>query len=858
MKISIPETALIALVGASSSGKSTFAKKHFAATQVLSSDSFRGMVCDDENDQSVSEDAFELLYQVAGKRLDHAKLTVIDATNLRREDRAGLLSIAKDHDVHAAAIVLDVPEKDILERNERRTDRQLSPRVIHSQYQRLKDTIRALKKEGFRFVYVLDGQDEVDNCEIVYNKLWNDKRDEHGAFDVIGDVHGCADELRELLEKLGYDEPGDRNDGVSGFRHPDGRRAIFVGDLTDRGPKNMEVLRIVMDMVDSGTAFCVPGNHDNKLERYLNRHNVQISHGMEKTVAELEHEDDEFKMRVRSFLSGLVSHYVFDDGKLVVAHAGIKESYIGRASNRVREFCLYGDTTGETDDLGLPVRLDWAKEYRGDAAIVYGHVPTSHVMNVNNTFCVDTGCVFGGSLSAFRYPEREVVSVSAHAQYCVPVRPLPESNRTDGIIDASDVTGKLYIETRLMPAVTIPEDKSAKAFELMSRFAVDPRWLIYLPPTMSPCETAKEEEYLEFPAEAFSYYRQNGINKVVCEKKHMGSRAVIVLCRSAEAAKKRFGIDGDRGIIYTRTGRRFFADRKVETYLLDKMDEILSESGFWADFDTDWICVDAELLPWSEKAKDLLRTQYGPVGRAGRESLAAAKAALREALKYDQDSVQEMPEGASGANADIKGLLEKYQEKEQAISGYVDAYRRYCWHVNDVSDIKIAPFHILATEGYVHSNKDHIWQMETIKKYVCGKNDLFVATEYTVVDVNDEVDIKKGTNWWITFTASGGEGMVVKPLSFITMGNHGLIQPAVKCRGREYLRIIYGPEYLTEEHLPRLKKRSLSTKRKLALREFALGMESLERFVREDPLYRVHECVFGVLAMECEEVDPRL
>ena len=309
-----------------------------------------------------------------------------------------------------------------------------------------------------------------------------------------------------------------------------------------------------------------------------------------------------------------------------------------------------------------------------------------------------------------------MISVPALAQYCVPARSLSEGDGADDIIEASDVTGKLFIDTKLMPAITIREDKSAKAFEVMSRFAVDPRWLIYLPSTMSSCETAKEEGDLEYPTEAFSYYRQNGIDKVVCEKKHMGSRIVIVLCRSKEAAQERFGIEGDSGILYTRTGRRFFPDRMVESYLLDKMDKTLSDSGFWDDFATDWVCMDAELLPWSQKAKVLLRTQYGPVGRAGREALAAANDPLSDALMHLQDSAQEMPEGASGANVDLAEVLEKYQEKENAIDGYVEAYRRYCWHVDDVSDIGIAPFHILATEGRVHSDRDHIWHMETIQK----------------------------------------------------------------------------------------------------------------------------------------------
>jgi len=198
------------------------------------------------------------------------------------------------------------------------------------------------------------------------------------------------------------------------------------------------------------------------------------------------------------------------------------------------------------------------------------------------------------------------------------------------------------------------------------------------------------------------------------------------------------------------------------------------------------------------------------------------------------------------------------ENRRACIDRYIAAYRRYCWTVRDVNDLKIAPFHILATQGRVHGDKQHVWHMNKLVD-LCGATEgLLQATPFRIVNATDPESEKNGIDWWLQLTGAGGEGMVVKPLDWITRGRKGLVQPAIKCRGREYLRIIYGPEYTLPEHLNRLRERGVSLKRSLALREFALGLEALHRFTEGEPLYRVHECVFGVLAMESEPVDPRL
>lgn len=975
----------------------------------------RGLVSDDENNLEATGDAFDLVHYIAGKRLSRGLLTVIDATNVQPESRKPLLALAREHDMLAVAIVLKMPEDLCHERNRSRPDRNFGPHVVRNQLLQLRRGQRGLDREGFRHVQVLRSPAEVDAVEITRQPLWNNRQSEHGPFDIIGDVHGCREELVELLTRLGYQvdtSAAEPSDPSYGYRvvPPPGRKAVFLGDLVDRGPDSPGVLKLVMSMVAAGSALCVPGNHDVKLLRKLRGKAVKTSHGLAETLDQLAAEPPEFLRAVEKFIDGLIGHYVLDGGRLVVAHAGMKQRYIGRASGRVREFALYGETTGETDEFGLPVRLNWAAEYRGLAHVIYGHTPVPEADWLNRTLNIDTGCVFGGKLTALRWPEKELVFVPAHRMYAVPSRPFlppptnvssgdaelvspvfghrfddrpytlrpgaygvlrddqsriavvhvpggaflpgggadpgetpeqtlaremleetgyalrigrrigvatqlvgsPERGLTekvgtyfeatlgdriaeptetdhtlqwhapdsalavlkheaqrwivshviqsasrsaqqehDDVLHLADVAGKRLVETRLYRAVTINAENAAAALEVMSRFAVDPHWLIYLPPTMAPTQTSQLPGLLEHPSEALDYFRAQNVQRVVCQEKHMGSRAVVVVARDEATADRRFGVRGESGVIYTRTGRRFFDDRGIEAELLDLLRQALTAAGFWQEFGSDWFCLDCELMPWSAKAQDLLRQQYAAVG-------AASQASLAETVRVLESASAHHGTGSPGGEV-INQLAERYRQRLDRATLYTAAYRRYCWPVHGVSDLKLAPFHVLASEGRVHVDRPHDWHMQTLARLSeVSPGSPLVATRHLVVDLNSEIESAAAADWWHAMTAAGGEGMVVKPLDFVARGPKGLAQPAIKCRGPEYLRIIYGPEYDAPENLDRLRSRALGAKRSLALREFALGIEALERFVRREPLRRVHECVFGVLALESEPVDPRL
>ncbi|MFE1592068.1 polynucleotide kinase-phosphatase [Nocardia sp. NPDC058705] len=838
MNIDLPELSLIALIGISGSGKSTFAAEHFKPTEVLSSDFFRGLVADDENDQSATKDAFDALGHIAGIRLRAGRRVVIDATNVQKHARAELVALARSFDVLPVAIVIDTPEAVAWERTQGRTDRTFGRNVLKRQSQDLRRSLRELGREGFRKVHVVSDPSDVT---ITYEKAWNDRRELTGPFDIIGDVHGCRAELETLLGELGWTLVRDEQGRPVDATHPEGRQAVFVGDLVDRGPDSPGVLRLVMGMTASGNALCVPGNHEQKLLRKLRGKNVTVSHGLAETLEQLDGETPEFVAAAAQWIHDLVSHLRLDGGRLVVAHAGLKEEYHGRASGRVRDFCLYGESTGETDEYGLPVRYPWARDYRGAATVVYGHVPTPKVEWINNTVCLDTGAVFGGELTAMRYPEKTFVAVPAAQVYYEPIKPLvAESTRDNETLDLADVTGRRHIRTE-HGTVIVDAENSAAALEVMSRFAIDPRLLLWLPPTMSPPSTSSVEGHLEYPTEAFADYRAAGVDKVVCEEKHMGSRAVVLVCRDQAAA--RFGVgDGCTGAIYTRTGRSFFNDSTLTETLLARVRA--AAAPLFDELNTDWLLLDCELLPWSAKATGLIRTQYAAAGAAARSALPSAVAAL---------------DAGMARGLDLGALRDSTAARADNATAFTKAYRQYCWPTTGLDGVQIAPFALLASEGATYADRDHSWHLAISDRLVAADPKTFRPTAHRIVDLSDPVAEAEATTWWLDLTAAGGEGMVIKPHAGLAHRTKGkLAQPGIKCRGREYLRIIYGPDYTAPEHLTRLRDRTLSRKRTLALREHTLGLAALDAVATGEPLWRIHELVFAILAMESVPTDPRL
>lgn len=852
--IELPDLCLVVLVGVSGSGKSTFAHKHFRDTEVLSSDTFRGLVADDPTDQGATADAFGALFDVAGRRLRRGLLTVVDATSVRPEDRRSLLGLAKEHDVFAVAVVLDV-ELDVLKRRSAtRTD--VGEQVVIRQHRLLRQQGKNLRKEGFRFVHRLAGASAVEAATVSRTRLFNDLTDQHGPFDIIGDVHGCRAELEELLRDLGWTVALSPDGGVDVVEHPQGRRAVFVGDLVDRGPDTPGVLRLVMSMVASGRAICVRGNHEEKLLRALRQRvgtgradkPVQLTHGLAESIEQLDACTAGFRTAVIEFLDGLVSHYVLDDGRLVVSHAGLAQRYHGRTSGRVRNLAMYGETTGERDRWGYPIRVDWARDYRGDARVVYGHTPVPAAAWTNNTVCIDTGCVFGGRLTALRYPEDELVDVAADRTYWPSERPMGYGDsaadaRVRAGLNLDDVVGKRTVATRFGPPVTVREENAAAALEVMSRYAVDPRWLRYLPPTMSPAGSA-DPGLLEDPQSAFAAYAELGVPEVICEEKHMGSRAIVVVTRDDDAARLGFGVhDGGLGAIYTRTGRPFFEPGATGALLA----RIRSAAqGVFDELECRRLILDAEILPWNIKGESLIRDQFASVPAAAGPELTLLASELREAAERGLDVAEQ---------------IAATTRRSTDVSAFAEALLRYVRPYAGIDDIRIAPFEVLAAGAdgadETFETRPHTWHLEIADRLVDADPGMFTTTRRRVVDVGSERSRADGAAWWSDLTAAGGEGMVVKPIgNLVRDARNRVVVPGLKVRGAEYLRLIYGPSYLDD--LSRLRSRDLRHKRSMAMREYQLAREALARHRDGAPLWRIHECVFAILACESEPVDSRL
>jgi len=854
-EVALPELSLVLLIGASGSGKTTFARAHFAPFEAVSADFCRGLVSNDETDQSVNAAAFEVLNTIVAQRLAAGRLTVVDATSVQPAARASLVNLARDHDVLPVGIVFDLPERVLLERNAHRGARAVPEGSIRRQRDQLRQALRrGLAREGLRGVHVLHSQEDADQVEIVREPLYSNRRSDHGPFDIVGDVHGCLNELLALLDALGYEVERDEAGRPCDATHPEGRRVIFLGDLVDRGPDVVGVLRLAMGMTRRGHALAVPGNHEAKLVRALRRGGpgtMTMAHGLDGTLAALAQAGREFTEEARAWCEALTSHYVLDDGALVVAHAGLKEAYQGRASRRVREFALYGDTTGESDEYGLPVRYPWADDYRGSAMVVYGHTTVPEPVWVNNTLCVDTGCVFGGTLTALRYPSRKLVSVPAARVYWEPARPLvapPEatprpSTRAGDMLDITDVLGRRHIETAYLGRVAVPAERAAGALEVMSRFALSPRLLAYLPPTMSPVATAKADGFLEHPAEAFDYFSGEGVDEVICERKHMGSRAVIWVFRDEDAAVSLLGA-ARRGVIHTRLGRAFF-EPLVEAEVLARVAGAIAAAGLWEEWEADWALLDAEILPWSLKADDLIRRQYLAVGASARSSLGASLEALRQ---------------VAARGLAVADLCDHVSDQGEDVEAYTRVVTSFAWPTRGLEGVRVAPFQVLATSGEARYGADHRWHLAVAERLVAAQTGepLLIPTPSLVVRTGDADSRDEGVCWWTDLTAGGGEGMVVKPVATPARGRAGLVQPGLKVRGPEYLRVTYGPDYRRPANLARLRDRQLARKRSLALREYALGLEAIDRLVAGEPLWRVHEAVFAVLALESEPVDPRL
>ena len=885
MEMRFKHNEVIILSGPSSSGKSYFCNTFFSPSQVLSSDQFRSMVSDSDftslqpsdavisftdNDEErftrlekatylgISSDAFDLLKIALTKRVKHNRLTVIDATSLQPEDIKAYADICHEQHVPCSIIFFNGSLEQMLSFDATREKPRGNSRIKH-QYGQLVKLIKKTKQLiefGVRNCHRLSDPQEatitIEACPLLI-PLEN-------GIDVMGDGHGLLQSRLNLMEKSGY-QRGD--DGL--YRHRSGRKLVYLNDESSRGNlpstdveygtyPSIAMLVLMKKHVEAGLAYAVDSNHNYKIWRYLEGRNVQMTHGDELVAEEFAAFESEFgsdftaqfKKELSSFLKRLPSHLIVNDrgiSRAVITHAGIQDDMIGKQSPYIRDYCRFGPTDGFLPN-GRPNRLDWKKDHHNGMLVIWGHEPHDKVFVEKDTVNVDTGGFCGHYLSLIRYPEMEVIQEKVHQSF------VPEEDNV--ILNRIKNRFKPLSLQRFMEgfkvdtpyAVLHANSRNVKSvIELTSTKTAPVEEMIYIPPTMSPTpKTSSLPDYLEHPLDAMDYYKKHGVQQVICEKKHMGSRAVITLFKDQETGMEYFG-KPCLGSILSRNGVRFFSQNDEMNLLQRLRDDLLP---YFESHNTSLLVLDSEIMPWNLKATGLLNKQYD----------VTANSALLSRQTYV--TVLEELQSRQGQMDMVR--LEAAKEKLENAQKFKSAYEFYCWNADakSLEGVQIAPFHILAFSGESHFDKTHLWHMEQVNKLSTYSN-LLITTEYKLLSLNDEIGINETISWWEDMTKNGHEGMVVKPLQFISRNDKGdVIQPAIKVRGREYLRIIYGMDYLEPTHLEILKKRTAQNKMKNALKEFYLSMESINRFIEKESLDRIHECVLASLSYENDAMDPRL
>lgn len=880
--ITLKDNELVIFCGPSSAGKSHFAHAHFAPTQCVSSDAFRLMIGDEDetlvipeklpndgdygridkiryrNYQELSQDAFDLLKATIAKRAKHNRLTVVDATSLYMDDIESYAAIAKKHHIPISIVFFNIPIDTVLAFDEKRANPRGVTR-IKKQHRLMKNLLgkkKRLQKLGIREIYELKTTDDV--CvEIQRDKPVISL--ENGV-DIVGDGHGLLQTRLDLLTKAGY-QLGE--DGL--FRHPQGRKIIYLNDETSRGSlpdtripygetPSIAMLIQMKRHVQEGLAYAVDSNHNYKIWRWLEGRNVTMNHGDEVVVEEFAQferthgteKTQALKAELAIFLKELPTHLIVEDRgveRVVVTHAGIQDDMIGKFSPVIRDYCRFGPTDG-FDQTGKPKRLNWTKDHKNGQLIVWGHEPHHEVAIHNDTINVDTGGFCGHYLTMLRYPEMDVIQEKVPQSFVADDdNPIAKQQAKRFDFPVLGHYQKGFEVQTAFGTIKANQHLVEAAIEFASTRMAPLEEVIYVPPTMSPTpKTSSLADYLEHPHEAFQYYKERGVEQVLLEKKHMGSRAYITLFRNKEVGMHYYNRPS-LGSILSRNSAKFFK-KEEEQIVLEKLRDDLQ--SYFNEHQTDMIVLDAEILPWNLKAKGLIANQYDLTANA--------------AIHARKTHVERLQEFQTTRGVDVAEELTRAKEKLANAEQFHQAFTYYCWDndVRKLEGVQIAPFHVLAFDHTSHFDKSHVWHMEQATK-LSTLSDLIIPTEHRLVDLSDEEAIAAATQWWVEVTELGHEGLVMKPFDFVARDQQNqLIQPAIKIRGRKYLRIIYGMDYLEEANLATLKKRSTSRKMKNALQEFTLSMESITRFIEKKSIARIHECILAALSYENEKVDPRL
>lgn len=809
MMISIPEFSLVIMIGGTGSGKTTFVNKHFSPDEIISSDTIRKMITGAEGNEDNTV-VFSYMNTIISERLKRKLTTVVDATHLNEESRHDMIMLAKKYYALPIAFVMNTSLTKCLENNNNRVDSR--PEYVVRNHNRIARSLYP-KYEGFSQIEKIDYENDYI---ISRHVLRNNKKSVHGPFDIIGDIHGCYDELIDLMKKCGYIIKIHQGPHriIHTIYHLDGRKLVFLGDLCDRGPKIMESMFLVMDIVNSEMGYCVRGNHDQRFLDYLEGKEVSHTHGFKETIEQLSVYDGhkrDIHMELKKFFSTMNSYILFDDGKLVASHCGIDKNMIGGAGIMVSNRCVFGNTR-----LTAKKRYEWIYENDTKALQVFGHLSVMDSKFINNAICLDNGCVYGYKLTALKYPELSLVSENAHSIHYKHDDILtlePMCKKYILTLDAAKLT-----ELRGVPCIdgfeSIDKPGLEKAFESVVRFC-DVNKITYIPPTTATAGGRIIDGCLEHPEHAYNMYRKY-TNYIYGQEKHMGSRCVIVIARDRMIMKNIFGIDAI-GFTQSRSGRQFLNDNDEKRFI-EILYNRIEENNLW-NILGNWIVFDGEMLPWSYKAEGLIRDTF----------LATSCAIQSKQAQEDYVDINKY---------DINAF-------QKACMNYASPYKTF-------DDLEYAPFHILVSEKIKGYTMDHQWHMNIIS-HLRGR--YIRMTKMIHVNLEDTSSQKQATNMWTDLISNGCEGMIFKSPSLNYHHDNELVIMGIKVRGPEYLRLVYGADYLN--NLESLSKRKLKSKQFLSKKGNAFGLQVLEHIFHHNrnAAFETNLCA---LSLSYRDIDKKL
>ncbi len=831
---SISAPALVVVSGSGASWRARFIHQLFLDLECVSVEAVQQWIPKDPNSDHPGQDpeVEEIFHSLVGLRLKRNQMTVVDIEGRSRNFRNELIRLAKRYHLTPAWFFLDSGKS-----------------AKEGSFE------KKARQEGFRDVWIVDPS-RLEELELKRLPARTILTHWTGPFDVIGDVHGCFEELLSLLKRLGYRWQGDpwKPEAEAGLRLlSDPRRfPVFVGDLVDRGPYPVETIKLVMHLCRTGQAGAAPGNHDEKLARALDGVRFKkVDEDFTRTLDSVRANGKEFGESIRDWVRSLPSHLVLDGGRLVVAHAGSKESHHGRDSRNIREFSLYGATTGELDEHGLPERLNWAADYAGSAWVVYGHTPGAEPKWENRTVNIDTGCAYGGYLTALRFPEMETVSEPAKKEYAVSKRPLPLNHQLKSQPSQENFEGNAGIKNEWfdIPFVTLRKSQKWETFRTLKevdtgrrgiislredkvRTAID--WLksngalaeddFLLTPSLVATDANPHDQPLECPASAFRYLKHNKSRKAVCVP-WIPIPSIVFKCSKGQGG----------------SGSGFEFGPRFQT--------ALEASGFWERVKAESAIFECEIIQ-SELVDSLWEgiDGQGRIKQLGDAALSGAGMILEQFHRAAENGLH------------LDSLVSEYQKRRKRYEGFVHWIQRVQANFIEEKSIQLKQLRLLATDKVVVAEQSFD-QQEALLGYEtlqAADRELFVDRGVRMVDLHNQEDVEEAVEAWKQAADQGGFGWRVSPVEGAPPGRRGWIQPALKCRGPEALRLVYGLDYTREDQMEIVLKRNLTACRTQAAREWALALEWLRRWVGREPIWRRHECLVGMMAVRAEPTDPRL